>query len=1503
MAQQTIRGSQIRDGDITDVDISPSAGIQESKTQFDNVAGHDHDVVGTPTPAVLIARQLRASPSTVPNLQVRIAASTGVNLPNKVTVSVPAQTYNFSPILPPGSFQRIDLLYLDSNGFVQNKQGTQVLSSPLPPSHEGVFPIAEVGPLTSGTTAITGGMIRDVRPFLNFNPLIRVQDDALDVGYIHALNFGSNVSVGVANGVATISATGGGGGGGGEPDASTTQKGVVKVTVDPAIGLDPIALSFNDPVLAPIATALQQDGSVPLTGDLDFAGNDILNAGNLNVQGDISLEDGGVISTTNGGNIDLSPSANGKVRVLGTTALQVPSVTGIPPMPGLGDVWYDPVTDDVKIRTATGPKIIALGQTGLIGLTVQEIIPDGTNPPETGLVGSIPTIDFPKDLVNGRTIHFTFQVPQDALLTDPIKVRLAYCMSTSGLGNVAINSSYTVVATGSNLIPGSPTGTSNYTLLAPATANVLSNDDTIVIPANTLVQDAEVTVSITRNSPSGADTRPGIFRLLTVLLVYSKRDISSTENVINIFDETTDLGQVKAIKVVGNTATVTTNSGIATITVDDPTVNNASTSVKGVVFLSKNPDVSTVPVALGANETFIPTQAEKDAMAGTAGTPGIGNKFVTNQDTRLLTVNQQNALLGTVGTPSVTNKFVTNSDTRLPSAGVQAALAGAGTLPPSGSNRYVLEDYSLLPIAGEKAALAGSSGTPSNSNRYVTQQDTVLPTQTENDALQGTAGSPSNTNRYITDQDTRIPTVSEKAALAGTSGTPSGSNRFVTNSDSRLPGANLQAALAGTIGVPSATNRFVTETDTLLPTSAESAAMVGTFGTPGNLNRYVTDSDPRIPTAGEDAALAGAGVAAPSNSNRYVLEDNTRLPTANEKAALAGSSGSPSGANKYVTKLDPDLPTTAQKAALAGTAGSPSNSNRYVTQTDSILPTAAEKAAMTGTFGTPSGSNKFITQTDPTVVLTNGSRPFTSVVAGVDPTLAEHLATKAYVDFQTSTLGGDYGAPVQTINDLRAVAPAQRVDKQLRLVEDNGSVYRFDLEATGGGEAPNIGPGQWYKISSAIQVHNDLLNIQGGTTNERFHLTSAQSSGLTTGGNTTLHHHLADRLTVKKEGSDVGVNITALDLYGSIAATESPPGTVNISIPLVTSILDGLMRKEDKIKIDAIEDGAQTNPSFNTGLIYVASPRTVAVAYGLVAGTAVEGNDARVPTQNENDALQGTNGSPSNSNRYVTNSDPRNTDQRTPLAHSASHAPGSADALPLGTPVDIGTANSAGTALTYVRSDHVHNHPVIATGDLHTQYIKADGTRAFTGVVSGVTPTSASHLATKSYVDSSSNSSKLIRYPVSTNLNGGTPVGSYFYTSMGVIGFMSSAALAGDTFFMNIMYQVLPNSGTTNRDVVFSLDEAGAPPPVVAISDTITTTSTSTVYYRSFLEVTVLATSGSNNVQVTGYNISNSGFITHYAPYLTTLNLTTSSYEFQIGVSNVPNGQVNAYISLWRGRL
>jgi len=52
--------------------------------------------------------------------------------------------------------------------------------------------------------------------------------------------------------------------------------------------------------------------------------------------------------------------------------------------------------------------------------------------------------------------------------------------------------------------------------------------------------------------------------------------------------------------------------------------------------------------------------------------------------------------------------------------------------------------------------------------------------------------------------------------------------------------------------------------------------------------------------------------------------------------------------------------------------------------------------------------------------------------------------------------------------------------------------------------------------------------------------------------------------------------------------------------------------------------------------------------FGDSAGQAIEGDNSRVPSQDENDALIGTDGVPSSVNEFVTDSDSRNSDSRSP---------------------------------------------------------------------------------------------------------------------------------------------------------------------------------------------------------------------------------------------------------------
>jgi hypothetical protein len=59
--------------------------------------------------------------------------------------------------------------------------------------------------------------------------------------------------------------------------------------------------------------------------------------------------------------------------------------------------------------------------------------------------------------------------------------------------------------------------------------------------------------------------------------------------------------------------------------------------------------------------------------------------------------------------------------------------------------------------------------------------------------------------------------------------------------------------------------------------------------------------------------------------------------------------------------------------------------------------------------------------------------------------------------------------------------------------------------------------------------HNDLNNIQGGSAVQRYHLTSAQQSGLTGGANTTLHFHNADRDRANHSGTQTADTISDFD--------------------------------------------------------------------------------------------------------------------------------------------------------------------------------------------------------------------------------------------------------------------------------------------------------------------------------------------------------------------------------------
>jgi len=152
-----------------------------------------------------------------------------------------------------------------------------------------------------------------------------------------------------------------------------------------------------------------------------------------------------------------------------------------------------------------------------------------------------------------------------------------------------------------------------------------------------------------------------------------------------------------------------------------------------------------------------------------------------------------------------------------------------------------------------------------------------------------------------------------------------------------------------------------------------------------------------------------------------------------------------------------------------------------------------------------------------------GVRGFTGTVSGVDPTQSYHLTTKWYVDqaVQQSLYGLDWQNSVISQNVAFGDAVASGTNRYIAPTTSGDWIAEYIYEWTGtswSGIEPNEGfatwvededivyfyddaypTGDWIKISS-MTPHNDLSGLQGGTTNEYYHLTSDQYTSVTNNG-------------------------------------------------------------------------------------------------------------------------------------------------------------------------------------------------------------------------------------------------------------------------------------------------------------------------------------------------------------------------------------------------------------------
>ena len=172
---------------------------------------------------------------------------------------------------------------------------------------------------------------------------------------------------------------------------------------------------------------------------------------------------------------------------------------------------------------------------------------------------------------------------------------------------------------------------------------------------------------------------------------------------------------------------------------------DASTTQKGLTKLSVAPAVAVEPIAVGTNDTRVPTQDENNALAGTAGAPSAINAYVTNSDTR-------------------------NTNARTPTS---HALGGT--------------EHASSTLAELNAKVSDAD--------LVDTADARLPTQDENNALAGTSGVPAAGNRYVTDADTRNTNARTPTshALAGAEHAADTFTNFKTKITGAVPAATDQS--------------------------------------------------------------------------------------------------------------------------------------------------------------------------------------------------------------------------------------------------------------------------------------------------------------------------------------------------------------------------------------------------------------------------------------------------------------------------------------------------------------------------------------------------------------------------------------------------------------------------------------------------------------------------------------------------------------------------------------
>lgn len=111
---------------------------------------------------------------------------------------------------------------------------------------------------------------------------------------------------------------------------------------------------------------------------------------------------------------------------------------------------------------------------------------------------------------------------------------------------------------------------------------------------------------------------------------------------------------------------------------------DATTTVKGISKMSVAPALASSPISVGDNDPRMPITGQKQALAGTFGTPATGNEYVTATD--VATTSTANKIVRALGTGKIDPTFVSN----------QLGLYKFGTISSQITNSGLLNSSSII---------------------------------------------------------------------------------------------------------------------------------------------------------------------------------------------------------------------------------------------------------------------------------------------------------------------------------------------------------------------------------------------------------------------------------------------------------------------------------------------------------------------------------------------------------------------------------------------------------------------------------------------------------------------------------------------------------------------------------------------------------------------------------------------------------------------------------------